>query len=185
MFKNYKKLLSSILLFFLIPLPSYGWGIRLRGRIYKRLLGECGNNLALSSLVNIYNPSTLKCGNNVYIGYCCYIGDGDITIDDEVVIGPYVSITGGNHLFKDGSVRFGGYQYKPISIGKGSWIGAHSSILAGVKIGKGCIVAAGTVVNKDVPDGMVVGGVPAKVIKENDPDSGLNGIEQVGMQGKR
>lgn len=185
MFKNYKKLLSSILLFILIPLPSYGWGIRLRGRIYKRIIGRCGDNLALSSLVNIYNPSRLKCGDNVYIGYCAYIGDGEITLGDEVVIGPYVSITGGNHLFKGGSVRFGGYEYKPVSIGKGTWIGAHASILAGVKIGEGCIVAAGAVVNSDVPNGVIVGGVPAKVIKDNDPNSGFDSAEQAGMTGHR
>ena len=53
----------------------------------------------------------------------------------------------------------------PVRIKKGAWIGANATILPGVTIGKNVIVAAGAVVNKDVPDNMIVGGVPAKIIK--------------------
>ena len=81
---------------------------------------------------------------------------------------------GWNHLYRDGSVRFGGYEYKPVHIGKGTWLGSHVSVLAGVTIGSGCLVASGAVVTKDVPDGMIAGGVPAKVIKENDLNSGAD-----------
>ena len=136
------------------------------------LLKACGKNLKLAPAVNIYNPSRLSVGRHVYIGFNTYIGDGDITLEDEVVIGPFCSITGGNHLFREGSVRFGGYEYHPVQIGAGSWLGSHVSVLAGVTIGKGCLIASGAVVTKDVPDGMIVGGVPAKIIKENDLESG-------------
>lgn len=179
---NLKKGISSILIFLLLPLPSFGWGIKFRGWLYSKLIKQCGKNLSLSSLVNIYNPSTLICGDNVYLGYCSYIGDGDIRLGDEVVIGPYVSITAGNHLFKDGSVRFGGYAYKPISIGRGTWIGAHASILSGVTIGKGCIVAAGSVVVNDVEDGKIVGGAPARILKDNDLESGRQAGVQRGLK---
>ena len=57
----------------------------------------------------------------------------------------------------------------PVTIGDNSWIGARALILPGVKIGNFCVVAAGSVVTKDVPDYSVVGGVPAKVIKMLDP----------------
>ena len=87
------------------------------------LLKRCGKNLKLAPAVHIYNPKRLSLGDNVYIGYNSYIGDGDITFDDEVVLGPFCSVTGGNHLYRDGSVRFGGYEYKPVHIGKGTWLG--------------------------------------------------------------
>ena len=132
-------------------------------------------------MVNVYNPSRLSVGNHVYIGHGTYIGDGDITIGDEVVIGPYCSITAGNHRFKDGSVRFGGYDYEPVQIGRGTWIGGHVSVVSGVTIGAGCLIAAGAVVTKDVPDGMIAGGVPAKIIGMNPPNSGIDSGHQEGM----
>ena len=55
---------------------------------------------------------------------------------------------------------------KPIVIGNNVWIGSHATVTPGVTIGDGAIVAAGAVVTKDVPTGVVVGGVPAKIIKE-------------------
>lgn len=58
---------------------------------------------------------------------------------------------------------------KPIIIGDNTWVGARVTILPGVTIGNYCVVAAGSVVNKDVPDYTVVGGVPAKVIKKLNP----------------
>ena len=58
-------------------------------------------NLKLAPAVHIYNPKRLSLGDNVYIGYNSYIGDGDITFDDEVVLGPFCSVTGGNHLYRD------------------------------------------------------------------------------------
>lgn len=58
--------------------------------------------------------------------------------------------------------------YKDIEIGTGTWIGANSTILPGVRIGEGCVIAAGSMVNKDVPDNCLVGGVPAKIIKKLD-----------------
>ena len=51
---------------------------------------RCGKNLKLAPAVHIYNPKRLSLGDNVYIGYNSYIGDGDITFDDEVVLGPFV-----------------------------------------------------------------------------------------------
>lgn len=178
---NRRKVLSSIFMFLTIWVPNFGWGIRFRGWLISRLMKSPGERLKLSALVNIYNPSRLSIGNDVYIGYGTYIGDGDIRLDDEVVIGPMCSITGGNHLFKGGSVRFGGYEYAPVKIGRGSWLGAHVCVLSGVTIGSGCTVAAGAVVTEDIPDGVIAGGIPARVLKENDPDSGVSGGVQDGM----
>jgi maltose O-acetyltransferase len=165
-----------------IIVPNYGWGLRFRGRWLQLVLKSHGVNLKISSMVNVYNPSRIIVGNNVYIGHGTYIGDGDINIEDEVVIGPYCSLTGGNHLFKDGSVRFGGYEYKPVTIGRGTWIGGHVTITAGVTIGSGCLIAAGAVVTMDIPNGMIAGGVPAKIIGENNLNSGIHSKNQDGMK---
>lgn len=164
--KNWKRVLATFINFFtLIFCPNYGWGIRLRGALYSPLLKSCGKNLKIAANVHIYNPDRLTVGDNVYIGFNSYIGDGDITLEDEVVIGPFCSITGGNHRFANGSVRFGGYEYKPLLIGKGTWIAAHVCILAGVTIGKGNLICAGAVVTKSTKDSVIIGGVPAVELK--------------------
>jgi maltose O-acetyltransferase len=115
----------------------------------------------------IFNPNRLSVGNNVYLGYNCYYGQGDIVIKDNVLIGPFVSITASNHTIseKDGSYRDGSFKAKTITIEENVWVGAHVCILAGVKIGERSLIAAGSIVTKDVPSGTVVAGCPAKVIK--------------------
>lgn len=146
-------------------LPSVGRYLSWRGHLTSKVLKSCGSNLKIASLVNIYNPNRLSCGDNVYIGYCTYIGGGDVYLDDEVIIGPFCSIVAGNHTPKEGSYRFGPYDYGQIKIGKGTWLGSHVTITSNVIIGKGCVIAANAVVTKHVPDYTMVGGVPAKVIK--------------------
>jgi acetyltransferase-like isoleucine patch superfamily enzyme len=66
----------------------------------------------------------------------------------------------GSHERRAGAVR-----HDPITIGNGSWIGASATVLAGVSIGSGAVVAAGAVVTEDVPDDVVVAGVPARIVK--------------------
>lgn len=145
--------------------PPVGKYLSWRGRFAGPRLAACGANLKIASRVNIYNPARLSCGNNVYIGYNTYIGGGDVRLSDEVIIGPFCCIVAGNHTMKDGSYRFGPYDYGTIEIGRGTWLGAHVTITSNVKIGAGCLIAAGSVVTHDVPDGAVVGGVPARIIK--------------------
>jgi len=88
---------------------------------------------------------------------------GGITIEDHVLIGPRVNLVTENHPV-DPSQRKS-LILGSIRIKKNAWIGAGSTILPGVTIGENAIVAAGAVVNKDVPDNCIVGGVPAKFIK--------------------
>jgi acetyltransferase-like isoleucine patch superfamily enzyme len=78
-----------------------------------------------------------------------------------------ITVTALNHNFKDTSKRIDeqGISTKSIIIGDDVWIGANAVILPGVTIGNHCVIAAGAVVTKDVPDNTLVGGVPAKVIK--------------------
>ena len=145
-------------------IPDGAHGDRKRGVLYEPFLKSFGENFKVGSQALIYNPNGLTVGNHVYIGFNSYLGQGDIILEDEVLIGNFVSITASNHLIKGDSFRFGGYEAKTVTIGKGTWLGAHSSITAGVKIGKSCLVAAGAVVTKSFDDGKIIGGVPAREI---------------------
>lgn len=145
-------------------IPDGPIGDRARGKLYEPYLKSYGKNFKIGSQAFIFNPNGLTVGDNVYIGFNSYLGQGDIYLEDEVLIGNFVSLTASNHLIRGNSFRFGGFKAEPIRIGKGTWIGAQSSIMAGVSIGKSCLIASGAVVTKSIEDEMIVGGVPARII---------------------
>ena len=93
---------------------------------------------------------------------------GPVCIGNHVNLAQGITVTALNHNFEDASKRIDeqGISTKPVVIGDDVWIGANAVILPGVTIGKHCVVAAGAVVTKDVPDNCVIGGVPAKLIKK-------------------
>lgn len=145
--------------------PNNRITIRIRGMLYRPFFKRCGKNLQLAAGVQFLNSHEIVIGDNVYIAYYAWMnGLGGITIEDEVVIGPYVAISSLAHVRHNGSYRFGGAQAAPIHIGRGSWLASHVAIAHGVSIGKGCLVAANAVVTKDVVDNKMVGGVPARII---------------------
>lgn len=103
-------------------------------------------------------------GKNVFINSCCHFQDqGGVTIGDGSLIGHNVVLATINHDF-DPAHRVDNHP-SPIVIGKNVWIGSNATILPGVSIEDGAVVAAGAVVTKNVPANMIVGGVPAKIIK--------------------
>jgi acetyltransferase-like isoleucine patch superfamily enzyme len=105
-----------------------------------------------------------RIGKNVYINHLCSMLDmGTITIGDNVLIAPKVNILTEEHPVNPAERK--ALSAKPVVIKNGAWIGAGATILPGVTIGENSVVAAGAVVNKDVPDNTVVGGIPAKIIK--------------------
>lgn len=93
---------------------------------------------------------------------------GPVTIGSHVNLAQGITVTALNHNFEDTTKRIDeqGVTTKPVIIGDDVWIGANAVILPGVKIGCHAVVAAGAVVTSDVPDHVVVGGVPAKIIKQ-------------------
>ena len=109
-----------------------------------------------------------KCGNNCGLGTDCFYGAaGGIEIGNDVIVGNFVSIHSENHNYSNPEIpiRLQGVNHKGIKIGSNCWIGAKATILDGSIIGDGCIVAAGAVVTGVFPDNVIIGGVPAKVIK--------------------
>ena len=106
----------------------------------------------------------ISIGKNVFINFdCTFLALGGITIEDDVLIGPKVSFITESHPLDPEQRK--GLIGKPIHIKKNAWIGANATILPGVTIGENAVVAAGAVVSKDVPDNTIVGGIPAKFIK--------------------
>lgn len=107
-------------------------------------------------------------GNNSNIGAYSYIGcSGYIEIGNNVMMGPRVNLMAENHNFKgvDVPMKNQGVTRSFIKIEDDVWLGVNSTVVAGVTIGKGSIIAAGAVVTKDVPPYAIVGGVPAEVIR--------------------
>jgi acetyltransferase-like isoleucine patch superfamily enzyme len=104
-------------------------------------------------------------GKNVFINHACsFLDMGGIIIEDDVLIGPKVNLITENHPLDPADRQ--ALLLKPIIIKRNAWIGAAVTILPGVIIGENAVVAAGAVVSKDVPANTLVGGIPAKIIKE-------------------
>lgn len=136
---------------------------------------EFGENVSIGKNTTIECSGTLTnlgkgliVGNNVGLGMNCFYGcAGGISIGDDTIFGNFVSLHSENHNYKniEMPIRLQGVNRIGIKIGKDCWIGAKVTILDGVNIGSGCIVAAGAVVTKgDYPDFSIIGGVPAKII---------------------
>jgi acetyltransferase-like isoleucine patch superfamily enzyme len=107
----------------------------------------------------------IQIGKNVFINHACSFLDlGGITIEDNVLIGPKVNLITENHPVEPSKRKF--LDLKSILVKQNAWIGAGATILPGVTVGENSVVAAGAVVTKDVPDNTIVGGIPAKIIKD-------------------
>lgn len=134
------------------------------------------NNVSIGKNTTIECSGTMKdlgmgivIGNNVGLGTHGFFGcAGGIEIGDNTIFGNYVSMHSENHNFSDHSqpIRLQGVNRKGIKIGSDCWIGAKVTILDGAVIGNGCIVAAGAVVRGQFPENVIIGGVPAKIIKQ-------------------
>lgn len=109
--------------------------------------------------------SSIKINDNVYVNHGCFLsGEGGLHIGKRVLIGPYSMFLSGGHEINDlESIYHSKLTAKPIYISDDCWVGAGAKILGGVKLGKGCIIAAGAVVTKNVPDFAIVAGVPARI----------------------
>ena len=126
--------------------------------------GQVGEGFSLFPPFYTDFGKNIRLGNNVFINSgCCFQDQGGIFIGDGCLIGHQVVIATLNHdLDPD---RRGGMYPAPVVLGSNVWVGAHATILAGVKVGDNAVIAAGAVVTKDVPANAVVGGVPAKLIR--------------------
>ncbi len=137
-------------------------------RIFEKLIAK-----PVDESFALFPPFYTECGKNTFIGknvfinFGCHFQDwGGIYIGDNVLIGSLTVLATINHGKLAGE-RADNHPL-PIHIGDEVWIGSHVTILPGVTIGDRAIIAAGAVVTQDVPADMIVGGVPAKIIKQID-----------------
>lgn len=134
--------------------------------LFSKLIGK-----PVDKTFALFPPFTTDCGKNINIGKnvfinsgCRFQDQGGITIGDGTLIGHNAVLATLNHDFAP--EKRGTLHPASIVIGKNVWIGANVTVVPGVNIGDNSIIAAGAVVTKNIPANVVVGGVPAKVIKE-------------------
>lgn len=140
-----------------------------------------GSNNRICRLVEFSVPKN----GNLIIGNSNSIGRGvlisahkSVVVGDDVMIAEYVCIHDNNHRFENVKIPISeqGFDAVPIFIGTGSWIGAHSLILCGGGLGGNSVLGAGSLLNKVMPDGVVVAGAPAKVTRYRLPIKSTEGI---------
>lgn len=145
-----------------------------------RINALCKNGVNIGDNFSLGRGSTIECtgvirelgegleiGDNVGISPGAFISvRGSVRIGSDTIFGPNVSLFAENHIFSDKEtpIYLQGATRKGIEIGADCWLGANVTVLDGVKIGNGCVIAAGAVVNSDVAPYTIVGGIPAKEI---------------------
>lgn len=143
-----------------------------------------GSGSRISSFSSVKVSGTLSdlgkgivIGSNVGIGEFAHIGGaGGVWIGDDTIVGAYLSVHPENHIFSDPDrpIRDQGVTRIGIKIGRGCWVGSKVTVLDGVTIGNGCVIAAGSVVRTSFPDNSVIGGVPARLLRTISPRAKRN-----------
>jgi acetyltransferase-like isoleucine patch superfamily enzyme len=139
-------------------------GAYLRRAFYRFAFRQCAQGSWIG-FGTVFSHAGCRVGRNAYVGcYCCL---GEVTLEDDVLIGSHVSITNGSaqHGISrlDIPIREQPGQWPHITIGQDSWIGDRAVVMANV--GKHCVIGAGSVVTKSVPDYAIVVGNPAKILR--------------------
>lgn len=144
-------------------------GLLLRYIFLKNCCKSIGNNVSIQPNVFLFNLQDIEIGDNVSIHPMCYIeGAGGVVIGNDVSIAHASTLISTSHTWEDLNlpIKYNKETFGKIVIESDVWIGAGVRVLAGVKIEKRSIIAAGAVVNKHVDANSIVGGVPAKKIKD-------------------
>lgn len=154
---------------------SRAWNKCIVAPVKKAAFGRCGKKVSIGRGINVCGTKNLHIGNNVSIGdkalFLCT--RAKIIIGDDTMIAPHVTIITGRHRYDIQGRTMKSIQEnekrpeddQEVVFEGDNWIGANATILQGVRVGVGAIIAAGAIVTKDVPPYTIVGGNPARVIK--------------------
>ena len=138
-----------------------------RTAILKKLLGATGERLYMEPDIQFDYGCNVEVGEDFYANFhCVFLDAAKITIGRNVMLAPCVQIYTAHHPLNAAERRSGLEFASPVTIGDDVWIGGGAIILPGVTIGDRAVIAAGAVVTRDVPSDCVVGGNPARIIKE-------------------
>ncbi len=135
--------------------------------ILKKLLGKTGKSVWIEPPFHCDYGWNIEVGENFSANYNLTILDvGKVTIGDNVMIAPNVSLYTAGHPIHPAS-RDSGYEYGiPITVGNNVWIGGSVTVLPGVTIGDNCVIGAGSVVTRDIPENSVAAGNPCRMIRK-------------------
>ena len=126
-----------------------------------------GNNLSLGKNCFVSKKNKITIGDNFYMGNFCHLSS-DLIIGNDVMFASFVSCVGGDHKIDNINTtinRSGRDIFKTTTVKDNVWIGHGSILIHGITIGEGAVIAAGSVVTKDVPENVIVAGNPAKFIR--------------------
>lgn len=142
-------------------------GLVIRYILIKTLAKKCGDNVSIHPGVIILSPEKLTIGDNVSIHPWCYIDAvGEIEIGNDVSIAHGTTILSSTHNYQDDiNIKDQGLSYKKTVINNNVWIGAKVTVIYGIIVKSGVVIGANSLVNKDIKENLIVGGVPAKIIK--------------------
>ncbi len=166
---NWRTLLARVLL---APLPRYVGG-RVRPAVLRLVGFQVGPETVMWGTPYLSGPAdlhrSLRIGQGCWFNYGCQLELGAaVEIGAGVSVGHQVMVLTTTHEVGPATRRAGEPCSRPVRIGRGVWLGSRCLVLPGVTIGEGAIVAAGALVNRDVPPHTLVAGVPARVVRQLD-----------------
>ncbi len=168
MLKRFLVISYEFVMVVVFSLPRYGPFLFLKKSLLRIMGAKVGSGVVIYPGVWIAPGRCLILGDDVDLAKDVLITtSGGVTIGDRALIGYRTQILSANHSIPPVGKPFpiSGDEFAEITIGADTWIGANCVITAGVRIGEGAVVAAGSVVTKDVPENAIVGGVPARLIR--------------------
>ncbi|MFD2627649.1 sugar O-acetyltransferase [Oceanobacillus kapialis] len=140
---------------------------KIRTALLKDLLGSTGETIYMEPTIRFDYGYNTHVGENFYANFDCTILDVcEVRFGDNCMLAPGVQIYTATHPINPTERNSGKEYAKPITFGDNVWIGGRAIINPGVTVGNNVVIASGAVVTKDIPDNVVVGGNPAKIIKE-------------------
>ena len=149
------------------PFPGYKVGYLVRRWLVRNILKQCGDDVVVKDKCYFGNGNRLSVGSRTQLGQNSRL-TGIVNIGDDVLMGPDVVIMATSHKWNDTNINInlqGEDLERPVTIGNDVWLGTRVIILPGVTIGAQSVVGAGSVVTKDFPNGSVIAGNPARLIR--------------------
>jgi len=145
------------------------WLLRILRSWRQKRPQKTGLGCVIDPTAVFHSPNDIALGDYVHIGAHCNLnGGGGLTIGDGTIFAPRVVVLTSTHQYMQENLLpyHGVYEYRQVTIGRGVWIGWGALLVPGITIGDGAVIAMGAVVTRDVGKGQVVGGNPAREIKQ-------------------